>query len=233
MFGLEFDENGSGIDANFTSVAYLRKGVINGGLQEISCNIDEVVVVRATNSCLITCYMVVKNGDSLTYKLNVVAATDFSFSAPSESSVIFNRPYGYSLQVEYFIFGSPRREQDEYGINVFNDIGEVVFSSANKYLSPIAMSRITPDGRTIGHEENASSGKCGVMLNMSNVFIAPHLQRQNGIRIAQTAIAFEPFSGGRRNIGIYIMPASVPGVGESAILTGEISAMVVQLQGLY
>ena len=49
MFGLEFDENGSGIDANFTSVAYLRKGIINGGPQEISCNIDAVSYTHLNN----------------------------------------------------------------------------------------------------------------------------------------------------------------------------------------
>ena len=127
MFGIEIDEFGASIDANFKSLAFLRKGELNAGQQSITCNIDEIVVIRATNSCMVNCYIVHRNWNTITYVMDIFPATNFSFDAVCPIPVPFNRPDGYSLKVEYFVFGSPRPVTGQYGMVVYNANGDVVF----------------------------------------------------------------------------------------------------------
>lgn len=233
MFGIEIDEFGASIDANFKSLAFLRKGELNAGQQSITCNIDEIVVIRATNSCMVNCYIVHRNWNTITYVMDIFPATNFSFDAVCPIPVPFNRPDGYSLKVEYFVFGSPRPVTGQYGMVVYNANGDVVFSSEHRYLSPIAVSTIRADGRCSGYtEDNSSREKCGVMLQMSNAFMAPGLQRGNGIRTAQTVIAFEEWRWDRRKIGIYIAPMFIEGGGSTYPLSGNIDTIIVDLRGL-
>lgn len=233
MFGIEIDEFGASIDANFKSLAFLRKGELNAGQQSITCNIDEIVVIRATNSCMVNCYIVHRNWNTITYVMDIFPATNFSFDAVCPIPVPFNRPDGYSLKVEYFVFGSPRPVTGQYGMVVYNANGDVVFSSEHRYLSPIAVSTIRADGRCSGYtEDNSSREKCGVMLQMSNAFMAPGLQRGNGIRTAQTVIAFEEWRWDRRRIGIYIAPMFIEGGGSTYPLSGNIDTIIVDLRGL-
>lgn len=233
MFGIEIDEFGASIDANFKSLAFLRKGELNAGQQSITCNIDEIVVIRATNSCMVNCYIVQRNWNTITYMMDIIPATNFSFDAVCPIPVPFNRPDGYSLKVEYFVFGSPRPVTGQYGMVVYNANGDVVFSSEHRYLSPIAVSTIRADGRCSGYtEDNSSREKCGVMLQMSNAFMAPGLQRGNGIRTAQTVIAFEEWRWDRRKIGIYIAPMFIEGGGSTYPLSGNIDTIIVDLRGL-
>ena len=233
MFGTEIDKWGSSIDANFKSLAFLRKGELNAGQQSITCNIDEIVVIRATNSCMVNCYIVNRNGNTVTYEMQIIPATDFSFDAVCPIPVPFNRPDGYSLKVEYFVFGSPRPVTGQYGMVVYNANGDVVFSSENRYLNPIGVSTIRVDGRCSGYPEDSSNReKYGVMLQMSNAFMAPGLQRVNGIRTAQTVIAFEAWRWDRRKIGIYIAPMFIEGGGSTYPLNGNIDTVIVDLRGL-
>lgn len=233
MFGIEIDEFGASIDANFKSLAFLRKGELNAGQQSITCNIDEIVVIRATNSCMVNCYIVQRNWNTITYMMDIIPATNFSFDAVCPIPVPFNRPDGYSLKVEYFVFGSPRPVTGQYGMVVYNANGDVVFSSEHRYLSPIAVSTIRADGSCSGYtEDNSSREKCGVMLQMSNAFMAPGLQRGNGIRTAQTVIAFEEWRWDRRRIGIYIAPMFIEGGGSTYPLSGNIDTIIVDLRGL-
>lgn len=233
MFGIEIDEFWASIDANFKSLAFLRKGELNAGQQSITCNIDEIVVIRATNSCMVNCYIVHRNWNTITYVMDIFPATNFSFDAVCPIPVPFNRPDGYSLKVEYFVFGSPRPVTGQYGMVVYNANGDVVFSSEHRYLSPIAVSTIRADGRCSGYtEDNSSREKCGVMLQMSNAFMAPGLQRGNGIRTAQTVIAFEEWRWDRRKIGIYIAPMFIEGGGSTYPLSGNIDTIIVDLRGL-
>ena len=150
MFGIEIDKWGSSIDANFKSLAFLRKGELNAGQQSITCNIDEIVAIRATNSCMVNCYIVKRNGNTVTYEMQIIPATDFIFEEVCPIPVPFNRPDGYSLKVEYFVFGSPRPVTGQYGMVVYNANGDVVFSSENRYLNPIGVSTIRADGRCSG-----------------------------------------------------------------------------------
>ena len=233
MFGIEIDEFGASIDANFKSLAFLRKGELNAGQQSITCNIDEIVVIRATNSCMVNCYIVHRNWNTITYVMDIFPATNFSFDAVCPIPVPFNRPDGYSLKVEYFVFGSPRPVTGQYGMVVYNANGDVVFSSGHRYLRPIAVSTIRADGRCSGYtEDNSSREKCGVMLQMSNAFMAPGLQRGNGIRTAQTVIAFEEWRWDRRKIGIYIAPMFIEGGGSTYPLSWNIDTIIVDLRGL-
>lgn len=233
MFGIEIDEFGASIDANFKSLAFLRKGELNAGQQSITCNIDEIVVIRATNSCMVNCYIVHRNWNTITYVMDIFPATNFSFDAVCPIPVPFNRPDGYSLKVEYFVFGSPRPVTGQYGMVVYNANGDVVFSSGHRYLRPIAVSTIRADGRCSGYtEDNSSREKCGVMLQMSNAFMAPGLQRGNGIRTAQTVIAFEEWRRDIRKIGIYIAPMFIEGGGSTYPLSGNIDTIIVDLRGL-
>lgn len=233
MFGIEIDKWGSSIDANFKSLAFLRKGELNAGQQSITCNIDEIVVIRADNSCMANCYIVKRNGNTVTYEMQIIPATDFSFDAVCPIPVPFNRPDGYSLKVEYFVFGSPRPVTGQYGMVVYNANGDVVFSSENKYLKPIGVSTIRADGRCSGYPEDRSNReKYGVILQMSNAFMAPGLQRGNGIRTAQTVIAFEEWRWDRRKIGIYIAPMFIEGGGSTYPLNGNIDTVIVDLRGL-
>ena len=233
MFGIEIDEFGASIDANFKSLAFLRKGELNAGQQSITCNIDEIVVIRATNSCMVNCYIVQRNWNTITYMMDIIPATNFSFDAVCPIPVPFNRPDGYSLKVEYFVFGSPRPVTGQYGMVVYNANGDVVFSSGHRYLSPIGISTIRADGRCSGYpEDNSSREKCGVMLQMSNAFMAPWLQRGNGIRTAQTVIAFEEWRWDRRKIGIYIAPMFIEGGGSTYPLSGNIDTIIVDLREL-
>lgn len=233
MFGIEIDEFGASIDANFKSLAFLRKGELNAGQQSITCNIDEIVVIRATNSCMVNCYIVHRNWNTITYVMDIFPATNFSFDAVCPIPVPFNRPDGYSLKVEYFVFGSPRPVTGQYGMVVYNANGDVVFSSGHRYLRPIAVSTIRADGRCSGYtEDNSSREKCGVMLQMSNAFMAPGLHRGNGIRTAQTVIAFEEWRWDRRKIGIYIAPMFIEGGGSTYPLSGNIDTIIVDLRGL-
>ena len=233
MIGIEIDKWGSSIDANFKSLAFLRKGELNAGQQSITCNIDEIVVIRADNSCMVNCYIVKRNGNTVTYEMQIIPATDFSFDAVCPIPVPFNRPDGYSLKVEYFVFGNPRPVTGQYGMVVYNANGDVVFSSENRYLNPIGVSTIRADGRCSGYPEDSSNReKYGVMLQMSNAFMAPGLQRGNGIQTAQTVIAFEEWRWDRRKIGIYIAPMFIEGGGSTYPLNGYIDTIIVDLRGL-
>nr|DAY11690.1 MAG TPA: hypothetical protein [Bacteriophage sp.] len=233
MFGIEIDKWGSSIDANFKSLAFLRKGELNAGQQSITCNIDEIVAIRATNSCMVNCYIVKRNGNTVTYEMQIFPATDFRFNEACPIPVPFNRPDGYSLKVEYFVFGSPRPVTGQYGMVVYNANGDIVFSSEHRYLNPIGVSTIRADGQCFGYsEERSNREKYGVILQMSNAFMAPEPQRRNGIRTAQTVIAFEEWRWDRRKIGIYIAPMFIEWGGSTYPLNGNIDTIIVELRGL-
>ena len=87
-------------------------------------------------------------------------------------------------------------------------------------------------GAALDTEDNSSREKCGVMLQMSNAFMAPGLQRGNGIRTAQTVIAFEEWRWDRRKIGIYIAPMFIEGGGSTYPLSWNIDTIIVDLRGL-
>ena len=231
MFGLEIDGFGAGIDADFKSMSFIRKGELTHGQQAITCNLDEIVVVRATNSCVVNCYLVSRSGNQLRYNLLIMPASGFSINRVCPVPLPSNNPGGHGLKLEYYIFGNPRPASGQYGINVYNTNNEIVFSSANRYMSPVAMSSANPDGTCAGVSEYTSE-KYGVVLQMSNAFLAPALQRNNGMYTAQTAIAFEEWIGGRRNIGIYITPMLIEGGGGTYGLNGKIDALIIDLKGL-
>ena len=140
MFGLEIDGFGAGIDADFKSMSFIRKGELTHGQQAITCNLDEIVVVRATNSCVVNCYLVSRSGNQLRYNLLIMPASGFSINRVCPVPLPSNNPGGHGLKLEYYIFGNPRPASGQYGINVYNANNEIVFSSANRYMSPVAMS---------------------------------------------------------------------------------------------
>ena len=67
---------------------------------------------------------------------------------------------------------------------------------------------------------------------MNSVFYAPPAQANNGIRVAQTVIAFEPFKGDVRMIGLYVTPAIIEGSRPVTGLSGNVTSIIVNLVGL-
>lgn len=233
MYGFATETFGAGIDSEFKSLAFKRKGVGDANLSEITCLLDEVVVIRASSACIINCYLVVRDGNYITYKLMCIPAGDFSTSDISAPNLPYDINAARGLKIEYFIFGSPDADNSEYGLNIFNAQGDVVFSSNNRYLSPVSSTFIKPDGRSVCYPEDIGSReKLGVLLSMNSVFYAPPAQANNGIRVAQTVIAFEPFKGGVRRMGLYITPAIIAGSRPVAGLSGNVTSIIVNLVGL-
>lgn len=233
MYGFETGTIGASIDSEFKSLALKRKGVGDANLSEITCLLDEVVVIRASSACIINCYLVVKNGNYITYKLMCIPAGDFNTLNVSAPNLPHDINAANGLKIEYFIFGSPNPDNSEYGLNIFDSQGEVVFSSNNKYLSPVSSTYVKPDGQSVCYPEDIGSReKLGVLLSMNSVFFAPPAQANNGIRVAQTVMAFEPFKGDVRRIGLYITPAIIEGSRPVAGLSGNVTSIIVNLLGL-
>lgn len=233
MYGFSTETFGASIDSEFKSLALKRKGVGDANLREITCLIDEVVVIRASSACLIDCSFVTRNSNLITYKIQCIPAGDFSTDNISDMYIPINSSPGIEFQIEYFVFGAPNPDNSEYGLNIYNAQGEVVFSSNNRYLFPVSTTYVTPEGKSVCFPEDIDSReKLGVILNASSAFWSPAPQRANGLRVSQTMIAFEPFKGGRRKIGLYITATPHEGGGETTILTGNLSSMIVDLRGL-
>lgn len=233
MYGFSTETFGASIDSEFKSLALKRKGVESAHLDSITCLVDEIVVIRANSACFIDCSFVVRNGDLITYKIRCIPAGDFSTDNISDMYMPIDFSAGAGLQIEYFVFGSPNHDNSEYGLNIYNAQGEVVFSSNNRYLFPVSTTYVTPGGQSVCFPEDIDSReKFGVVLNASSAFWSPAPQRANGLRVSQTMIAFEPFKGGRRKIGLYITATPYEGGGETTILTGNLSSMIVDLKGL-
>ena len=233
MYGFETDTFGASIDSEFKSLAFKRKGVGDANLSEITCLLDEVVVIRASSACIINCYLVVRDGNYITYKLMCIPAGDFSTRDISPPNLPYDFSAAKGLKIEYFIFGAPNPDNSEYGLNIFNAQGEVVFSSNNRYLSPVSSTFVEPSGwSTCYPEDIGSREKLGVLLSMNSVFFAPPAQANNGIRVAQTVMAFEPFKGDVRRIGLYVTPAIIEGSRPVAGLSGNVTSIIVNLVGL-
>ena len=233
MYGFSTETFGASIDSEFKSLALRHKGVGDANLDRITCLVDEIVVVRSSSACMIDCSFIVKNGNSITYHIRCIPVGDFDTGDISGANVPHDFNAAAGLKIEYFIFGAPNPDNSEYGLNIYNAQGEVVFSSDNKYLSPVSATYVTPEGQSICYLEDIDSReKLGVILNASSAFRAPPPQWGNGIRVVQTVIAFEPFKGGKRKIGLYITATPYEGGGETTILTGNLSSMIVDLRGL-
>lgn len=235
MFGIEiFSGSTLGIDADFKSLTFLRKGRISNAKEHIECAIDEVVVVRPIGAANISCEAVLREGNRIRYVCFINHTKDYDI----ESKRWLNVGEYQSKQsknpddwiVEYFIFGAPRPSNTEYGIEVYNERSELVFSSAHRYMHPISIvsTKGNGDGRIMQEREYH---KFGVMLSCFPTFL---LASEGRTRPSTLGICYGDWHDGERLFGVRPVPPFFEGGGSAYILpqSEELQYMVVDLSNL-
>ena len=210
-----------GIDAEFQSLAFLRKGIITPNDRVITCYIDEIIVFRAQDEMAILCQMIIRDNNQVKYHCHLEPTHGHDLSKRITS--LQGRGWG-SYEVEYFIFGKPRPVNETYGLQIYNEKSELVFSSNQKYMQPIGLLLTNADGDRKLEYEVQSDRKFGIALNSY-----PTYWLFNPREIVTAAICFGRWEHGKRQIGLVPFPSLFSGGGGTSWLQGDIQALVIDV----